>query len=72
MLTHYLTRIASIPRAGGARSHLRLVPSLPAEEVQQPALKVVVPAKAKPQTERQKAVQRALDQMETCLLKPGK
>ena len=71
MLTHYLTRIASIPRAGGARSHLRLVPTLPAEEVQQPPLKVV-PAKVKPQTERQKAVQRALDQMETCLLKPGK
>ena len=71
MLTHYLTRIASLPRGSGARSHLRLVPSLPAEDVQQPALKVV-PAKVKPQTERQKAVQRALDQMETCLLKPGK
>jgi hypothetical protein len=61
MLTHYLTRIASLPRAGGARSH-------PAE-VQQPAPTKV---KVKVQTERQKAVQRALDQMETCLLKPGK
>jgi len=70
MLTHYLTRIASLPRASGARSH-------PAE-VQQPAVQAIptptpakVKAKAK-QTERQKAVQRALDQMETCLLKPGK
>ena len=67
MLTHYLTRIASLPRASGARSH-------PAE-VQQPAVQAIptpTKGKVKPQTERQKAVQRALDQMETCLLKPGK
>jgi len=67
MLTHYLTRIASLPRASGARSDPRLVPTLPAEDVQHPAK-----TKVKVQTERQKAVQRALDQMETCLLKPGK
>ena len=71
MLKYYLTRIASLPRAGGARAEPRLVPPLPAPPGQQQD-QGPVQVERKPQTDRQKAVARALDHCEMALLNPYK